>query len=321
MENIKVDIIIPCYNSHATIDRCIGSILAQNVAKSCKITLVRDGGESYEDVIKRYSPVLDIQEIGYDENKGPATARNYGLDHTENELVMFIDSDDALANTFSIVLLCNDMYSDPANVICIGNFMEEVAPFQFKNHTKDTSFMHGKMYKRSYLNKYIIRAKEGSRCNEDVGFNILALLLLDNKTEKVKYSDHLVSYWIFNPKSVVRRDKENYDRSVSFRGFAENLQYVFEELNKRGKGDDPNIISEKVTSMQRLYLLYMERTTGYPQFKAGNKKAVANYYYSIYKPIENKVDDFLFNFVYTTLPFVGNEKENKKAMKKFFKTL
>ena len=321
MENIKIDIIIPCYNSHDTIDRCLGSILSQNVLNSCKVTLVRDGGKPYDDVIKRYSQVMDIQEIGYDENKGPATARNYGMDHTKNELIMFVDSDDVLANTFSVIMLCNDMYSDPANVICIGNFLEEVAPFQFKKHTKDTSFMHGKMYRRSYLNKYNIRQKENSRCNEDVGFNILALLLLDNKTEKVKYSDYYAAYWIYNPKSTVRRDKENYDRSVSFRGFAENLQYVFEELNKRGKGDDPNIISEKVTSMQRLYLLYTERTTGYPHFKAGNKKAVANFYHRIYKPIEHKVDELLFNVCYMSLPFQGDEKQNKKAMKKFFKSL
>lgn len=321
MENIKIDIIIPCYNSHATIDRCLGSILCQNVLKSCKVTLVRDGGKSYDEVVKRYSQVMDIQEIGYDENKGPATARNYGMDHTENELIMFVDSDDVLANTFSVVMLCNEMYSDPANVVCIGTFLEEVAPFVFKTHSKDTSFVHGKMYKRSYLQKYNIREKDGSRNNEDVGFNLLALLSMDNVTEKVKYSDYVTAYWIYNPNSVVRRDKENYDRSVSFRGFAENLQYVFEELNKQDKGENPNIISEKVTSMQRLYLMYGERTAGYPQFKSGNKKAVANFYHKIYKPIEHKVDELLFNVCYMSLPFQGDEKQNKKAMKKFFKSL
>lgn len=318
MENVKIDIIIPCYNSHSTIDRCLGSVLSQNVLNSCTVTLVRDGGDDYDEVVKRYSPVMNIREIGYDENRGPAYARNFGIDNTENELIMFIDSDDALANVFSIVVLVNQMFSDPDNVICIGTFLEEVAPFQFKTHNKDTSFVHGKMYRRSYLNKYGIRAKEDSRCNEDVGFNILSLLML-GEHEKVTYSDIPVAYWLFNPNSTVRKDKANYDRSTSFRGFAENLTYVFEELNKRGKGFEPQILLEKATTMQRLYLLYKERTI--PQFEKGNYAVVKAYYKKIYKEIEHLINEDSFNHVYKTLPYVGDEKSNKKAVKKFIKAL
>lgn len=316
---MNIDLIIPCYNSHATIDRCLGSVLTQNVLNSCTVTLVRDGGEPYDDVIKRYSPVMNIREIGYDDNRGPACARNYGLQNTENELIMFIDSDDALSNVFSVVMMCNQMYSDPANMICIGTFLEEVAPFQFKTHSQDTSFVHGKMYKREYLEKHKILAKDKSRCNEDVGFNILALLLLDGITEKVTYTDYVSAYWLYNPNSTVRKDKDNFDRSTSFRGFAENLQYVFEELNKRGKGLDYNIILEKATTMQRLYLLYKERTL--PQFEEGNRAVLVNFYHAIYKEVEHLVTDNLFNHVYDTLPFKGDAETNKKEIREFIKTL
>ena len=66
-----IDIIIPCYNSHKTIDRCLASIVTQN--KECTVTLVNDGGENYSDIIKRYP--LNIREIGYNENKGVGYAR------------------------------------------------------------------------------------------------------------------------------------------------------------------------------------------------------------------------------------------------------
>lgn len=315
-----IDIIIPCYNAHQTIDRCLGSILAQRVLPEIKVTLVNDGAKGYSEVIERYSPIMNIREIGYEENRGPASARNFGLHNTQEELVMFVDADDVLANTFSVIMLCNEMYSNPNNVVVISQFLEEVAPLQIKKHEKDTSFMHGKMYKRSYLEKYNLQANEGSRCNEDVGFNLL-VLLNTNDDELIKYTDYVTYYWLYNATSTVRKDKENYDRSKSFRGFADNLTYVFEELNKRGKGDLPNIIMEKVITMERLYLLYKERTEGYPQFKQGNLQAVKNYYHKIYKHIKDIVTNEMFDSAYKALPFKGDEKTNKKALKKFINSL
>ena len=315
-----IDIVIPCYNAHETIDRCIGSILSQRVLPSIHVTLVNDGGKSYEDVIKRYSSIMDIQEIGYKNNSGPATARNFGLKNTKHDFIMFMDSDDALANPFSVINLVNEMHSDPNNVIVISNFLEEVAPLTIKLHDRDTSFMHGKMYKRSYLENNQIYAKEGSRNNEDVGFNILALLNA-NPNEKIKYTDFTSYCWLFNPNSTVRKDKDRYDRSISFRGFAENLTYVFEELNKRGKGDTPRIIAEKVTTMERLYLLFHEKTDGFPQYKEGNLQAVKDYYHKIYKHIEHLVTEDLFDSVYHNLPFQGDEQLNKKEIRKFIKSL
>lgn len=321
MENVKVDIIIPCYNSHETLDRCLGSILSQRILPSLKVTLVNDDGKPYDDIIKRYSPVMDIREIGYKGNGGPAKSRNYGLKNTSEELVMFMDSDDALANVFSVITMVNEMYSDPNNVMVISKFIEEVAPLSILVHEKDTSFMHGKLYRRSFLEKHNILFNEETRCNEDVGFNILALLIANGETEKVVFNNITSYYWLYNPSSLVRSDKENYDRSTSFRGFAENLTYVFVELNKRGMGENPNIILEKATTMQRLFLLYMQRTEGHPQFKKGNLEAVKKYYHKIYKKIEHLVSDDLFDKVYHNLPFEGDEKANKKAIKNFIKTL
>lgn len=315
-----IDIIIPCYNSHETLDRCIGSILSQRVAPSIHVTLVNDAGKDYKEIIDRYSPILDIREIGYEENGGPAKARNYGLQHTDKQYVMFMDSDDALANPFSVIILCNEMASDPKNVMVISKFIEEVAPLKVKTHENDTSFMHGKMYKRSFLEKYNILQNENTRCNEDVGFNILALLLTSME-EKVKYTDFISYYWLFNPSSLVRSDKINYDHSTSFRGFAQNLTYVYEELEKRGRDKAYNILVEKVTTMERLCLLYKERTEGFPQFKQGNLQVLKDYYNKIYKHIENEVTDELFNKVYDNLKSASKDDMSKKALRKFIKEL
>lgn len=312
MENIKIDIIIPCYNSHKTIDRCLGSILSQRILPSIKVTLVKDGGKNYRDVIRRYSPIMNIQEIGYNKNSGPADARNYGLLNTEEELIMFMDSDDALANPFAVANLVNEMYSNPNNVIIISNFAEELAPLQIKIHKKDTSFMHGKLYKRSYLKKHNILQKPGSRCNEDVGFNILTILSAENN-EIIKFADCLTYFWLYNPSSIVRNDKKVYDNSISYKGFAENLTYVFEELEKNGKDKTHRILLEKITTMERLYLLYKEKSAKCPEFEADNKTALINFYNKIYKYIKDEVTDELFTEIYNNLPFKNIKKEEVKA--------
>lgn len=320
MADIKIDIIIPCYNSHSTIDRCIGSILAQRVAPSCKVTLVNDGGEHYDDVIKRYSPIIDIQEIGYEKNVGIGHARNFGLANTNNNTVVFMDSDDALGDPFSLINMCNQLYSANDIVICISKFMEEVAPFVMKLHEKDSSFMHGKMYRREFLEKYNIKQNENCACNEDVGFNLLALMIAKHVGYRAVYPDIIGYYWLCNPNSTVRKDKVNYDHSTSFRDFVGNLQYVYEELEKRGM-DSKDILLEKTITMMRAYLLYTERTKGFPQFKEGNYNAVKKYYDAIYSKVEHKVTDSALDKVYTLLPFKGNPDVNKKAYKKFLKGL
>ena len=79
-----IDIIIPCYNSHKTIDRCLALIVTQNI--DCTVTLVNDGGKPY---MLNYP--LNLREIGYTENRGVGYTSNCGLEHTSDDLVMFLE--------------------------------------------------------------------------------------------------------------------------------------------------------------------------------------------------------------------------------------
>lgn len=66
-----IDIIIPAYNNHKTIIRTLGSILMQHNVQDVIITIVNDGGESYQEIINIFKPYLNIQEIEYKDNRGP----------------------------------------------------------------------------------------------------------------------------------------------------------------------------------------------------------------------------------------------------------
>ena len=316
LENVNIDIIIPCYNSHDVVDRAIASVATQTMRDHCKVYLVNDGGNGYADIVYRYSNILDIKQLGYSTNRGTAVARNYGLDHSNSKYVMFIDSDDALANPMVIATVLQEMESDENIAVLSCKFVEQISELTVKIHEKDTSFMHGKVYRRSFLDKYKLRQNENSRYNEDVGFNLLALLCANYETEKIIFLDYIAYYWLFNSNSIVRKDKETFDSSLSFQGFAENLIFLFDELEKRGQNNN-RILMEKVTSMQRLINMYAVKTVNHMEFQEANYAKLKEFYDKVYKPIQDSVTNEMFVKAYQGLNLKGDHEKNIQAIYTF----
>ena len=317
---ITIDVIIPCHNSHDTLDRCLGSILCQRVLPSITVTLVRDGGEHYDDIIQRYSPVMNIQEIGYDDNGGPGKARNYGLTHTHGDVISFIDSDDCYAGPFAIIDLLNEMYTEPGLVMCVADFLEELAPLQFKRHTDDVTFVHGKLYKRSYLEKNKLLFPEAEPANEDVGFNILSLVIMKPE-DKVKYIKKITHYWLWNPKSIVRSNKDVFDRSTSFIAFVRNMIWVFDEVEKRGYARTVEILGERIASMSRVINMYFAKTLGYPQYEKDNLAEVKKFYKQVYQPYEQYVTKEMWDDVHERYPHKNEFQLPRDEFDKFLNSL
>lgn len=302
-----LDIIIPCYNSK-TLPRTLASIMTQSFP-SIRVTIVNDGGDKCD--IDNFKPYLNIQYLET-EHKGIGHARNYGLEHTDGEGVMFLDSDDVLNDPFSLERLV-DKFVKENSVICIGGFIEQNYD-GFIPHTKDTGFIHGKLYRRSYLEKYKIRFNEEYNSNEDVGFNLLAMLLLNG--ENVSILDSIVHCWLLNPDSIVRKNRIEYEDRESFIGYVNNMIYVYNELEKRNV-NTPRIFQGKITVMERIYLLYKTKTSRSPQYKNVNLDACKKYYNKIYKPIIGDVTNDLLEKSYSNF----KTEISLKEIKKFINTL
>ena len=92
----KLSVIIPVYNSLSTLDRCVESVLSQNV-DGMEVILVDDGstdGSSAlcDSIAARNGSVRVIHRP----NGGLSAARNTGIDAAQGEWLSFVDSDDAL---------------------------------------------------------------------------------------------------------------------------------------------------------------------------------------------------------------------------------
>ena len=56
-----IDVIIPCYNAHSTIEKTLNSIIIQNIKDKVKVLLVDDASnKSYESIVDKYKEYIDI---------------------------------------------------------------------------------------------------------------------------------------------------------------------------------------------------------------------------------------------------------------------
>lgn len=100
--SILLSIIIPVYNTSPFLEKCVESILKQNIAQM-EIILVDDGStDTSPDLCDRFS-LFDERIITiHQANAGISAARNRGLEICRGKYITFADSDDILLeNTYA----------------------------------------------------------------------------------------------------------------------------------------------------------------------------------------------------------------------------
>ena len=91
----KVSVIIPTYNSDATISRALRSVLNQTVS-DFEVIVIDDGSTDKTVEVLRDYELQDqrVRTFLVDKNGGPGPARNIGIQHSRGEFIAFLDSDD-----------------------------------------------------------------------------------------------------------------------------------------------------------------------------------------------------------------------------------
>ncbi len=95
-----VSIVVPVYNVAEYLPRCVDSLLAQDYP-NIEIILVDDGStDNSLEVCRKYES--EKVRVFTKQNGGPASARNFGIEHCslESEYLAFVDSDDTVADKY-----------------------------------------------------------------------------------------------------------------------------------------------------------------------------------------------------------------------------
>lgn len=101
---MKYSVIIPVYNAAATIGRCLDSLLNQP-HHNAEILLINDGStDESGEICRRYAQMHDCVYYLEKENGGVSSARNLGLGKAVGEFILFVDSDDYVAEDYFTVV-------------------------------------------------------------------------------------------------------------------------------------------------------------------------------------------------------------------------
>lgn len=282
-----VDIIIPAYNAHNTIDDTLQSIARQTMVDNLRVTIINDcSKKDYKDIVKKYEEILDIHEIDHEANKGCGASRNTGLENAICPYIMFIDSDDLLKEENSVEILYKNISSDDnlhAVYAPITQIEDNKVNYVFPS--KHFIWIFGSIFNRDFIEKYNIRFSNTSS-GEDAGFNKKVKLL--STPEQIKFINDQVYLWTDNN----RENRINTDEFVKLEGrlgYARNIIFSYQFL-KTKKDDIPASFDELkldyLANVMSIYFNYV-KMEGYEEKKGYQLLDIFREYYLEYAPIYN----------------------------------
>lgn len=208
---MKLQILIPRYGeTQQDLYPLLQSInLQQNVdvKNDVGVIICDDGQDNMQDLTEDFFSNFKykIKHISIP-HRGVSAARNACLDEATADYVMFCDADDMFFNMCGLYIIFREMKGQGFNAFS-SIFVEETKDMKsgelcFINREMDTTFVHGKVYRRSYLQYNNIRFNDALTIHEDSYFNCLA----QRMAGEVKYCPMPFYLWRWRDNSVCRHD-------------------------------------------------------------------------------------------------------------------
>ena len=253
----KLEILIPHYKEKADEVRPLLDSIAiqQNVNfNEIGVIICHDGPESNDftfmdpgidgGIVGDYMfPVaypFDIKQIRQ-EHKGVSAARNACLDAATADYVMFCDADDMFAHACGLYIIFREMNGKGFNALK-SVFIEETRNPEtgekiYINREMDSTFVHGKFYKRKYLKANNIRWNDNLTIHEDSYFNCLA----QSMAGEVRYCTIPFYLWKWRDESVCRHDPKYIFKT--YNNMLESSTALVNEFLDRGKDQEAEFYS------------------------------------------------------------------------------
>ncbi|MCT3385398.1 glycosyltransferase [Lactobacillus johnsonii] len=272
-QNSKVSIILPIYNAEKYLEECVKSVITQTY-QNIQIILVNDGSkdnswEICQNLKKKDPRIIAITQ----KNSGVSVARNAGLNIADGEWIMFVDPDDVLSQDIvEKLLLKTDSDVDIVACTCYGfNENEKKLAHFFAN---DRAFISdktdlylqllnsrygqsgslitaigvpwGKIYRRSFIDKYELKFDPNLRRMQDNVFNMYAF----DYARKIYYLDKPLYFY-----RIDHVNKYNEKHIKEFKKiFLPVVREQYKCLNELGLYANERIYNEYINEVSNIYL-------------------------------------------------------------------
>ncbi len=88
-----ISVVIACFNGEKYIKKCLDCVLKSNYAHYQVIIVDDASKDRTREILERYRQKKKVKICYLLDNKGPAYARNYGVNHSSGSYILFIDMD------------------------------------------------------------------------------------------------------------------------------------------------------------------------------------------------------------------------------------
>ncbi len=227
MNNIKVSVIIPVYNSEKYLKQCLDSVVCQTL-KDIEIIVINDGStDTSLQIIQEYANKHKNIKTVNKQNEGCYKARNVGLELAVGEYVAFLDSDDYVENSIYEILYLKAKETDADIVSCgyrisYNNKSKPVSLSYSIKHLEKTNnkligaenilldaVLWSRIFKRQLLVEKEIKFHPDIYMADDAFFHLITML---NAEKTVYIPDTLYTYRISRGGSVTTSYNErNFD--------------------------------------------------------------------------------------------------------------
>lgn len=232
-----LQLLIPQYNEDdAIIKNLLDSIeIQQNIDfNQVGVIIVNDGSKVIlsKELLNKYSFAIEYYQT---KHLGVSNARNEALKHASAEYIMFCDADDMFYNICGLYIIFREIALGQFDGL-VSNFIEETRLptdncIAYVEHPYDSTFVHGKVYRRNFLLKNNIWWNSKLTIHEDSYFNCLC----QECSKNFKYCENPFYLWKWRENSVCRSDKQYILKT--FVNMLESNASLIEELIKREKID------------------------------------------------------------------------------------
>ena len=268
-----LDIIIPTYKNKEGLCKTLDTI---PINYFTNIIVVDDcSGLNYDDIRAKYNYIYFYQ---LEENKGPGMARQYGIEHSNGEYILFLDTGDCLAKNGLETIIYYLLKDNTIKLYSWAYLQGDVIKDRY-----DTK-MIGKVFQRAFLEKYHIRfSEEGSYANEDFGIIRSCELIFKTLGERENLHQHLTSpifYEEYNPNSITKNNNNLYRYTKLIPGIIINGLHAI-EITKQYLTEA--IIEEELASMLALvYFYFLKVAIERPEYALKSWQCIRKFYLDNY---------------------------------------
>lgn len=247
-DNIFLSIIVPVYNVSSYLETCVASIIAQEI-KNFELILVDDGStdQSGEICDKLKEEYQDFIKVIHQKNMGLSGARNTGLELAKGVYILFVDSDDALIPRTLKQLLDVALENDVDIAVGRAKYIKQngvmidkayycakdglytginYLNYILRKSGNNTFCAQFNMYKRSFIEMYNFRFKEGI-IHEDELWTPSVFI----KANTV-YVSSIYFYYHFERQGSIMTGEKNQRKANSLFIVCESLNKIYSKYTK-----------------------------------------------------------------------------------------